>query len=103
MAISPLYIGNDLDLTATGMSIASTGAYLNAATVTWSLTDAEGTEFGTGTLSYVADSDGDYAGVVESTVTSELEDGGEYVLTVTFAEGSYNAAWQYKIFACYRQ
>lgn len=102
-ALSPLYIGSDLDLKLTGMSAAGTGAYFNSATAGWSLADLNGTSVGSGTLDYVAASNGNYAGVIGSDVTSTLNDGDEYVLTITFTEGDYDDERVFNLFAAYRQ
>ena len=63
-------------------------AYINAGTVTGQLEDADGTPVGGAvTLSYVAGSNGRYAGVVPNTLT--LTAGAWYTLVVTCGSGVY--------------
>ncbi len=102
MAISSLFIGSDLDVAYSGASIASTGAYLNSGTCTWVLKDGAGTTVGSGTLTYVGASNGNYAGTIESTVTSTLEENGLYTLTITFVQTSYNDERDIAMYASYR-
>lgn len=102
MAISPLFIGDDLDLGYTGAKNARTGAFLNSGTCTYTLKDSEGATIDSGSLDYVAASDGDYYGVIESSVTGDLEDGGEYFLTITFASGAMNDERRLALFGVYR-
>lgn len=95
MARATIPIGGDFDLYATGASIRATAAYLNAATVTYTLYEADATTAvsgGTGTLTYVAASNGNYLGRVESTVTATLVRGRAYWVKFELSEGSYNAA-----------
>ena len=90
---------------ATGTS-ATTGAgvYLNSATVTYALTTATGAAVsgGTGTLSYVAASNGNYVGVIESAVTSTLTPGAVYYLTLTLVQSPYNDERVYRCRANHR-
>jgi hypothetical protein len=88
VAISALIIGADMDVGYTGASNARSGAYFNAGTCTYALKSATGTSLGTGTLSYVAASDGDYYGTIESTVTAALTEDTPYFLEITFASGT---------------
>lgn len=102
MAISPLYIGADLDLDYSDARVASTDAPLNTGTCTWTLKDADGLTVGSGTLAYVAASSGDYAGVMQSTVTGALEVDAPYTLTILFSQGSYQDARVIPMRAAYR-
>ncbi len=93
MASSPWYIGSDKSIVITGLSgtnIAGTTAYLNSATITWFLYDPDGDEVTNGTMTYVAASNGNYRGVVESTVTSTLTKGAIYKLKVVIVQGGFN-------------
>ncbi len=51
-----------------GMTRASDGAYVNDATVSWSLKDSDDAEIAAGALTYVAGSNGRYQGVLRSDV-----------------------------------
>ncbi len=103
MAIDPLWIGVDFDLGFTGATAALTGAPLNSGTCTYVLKDSDGATIGSGVLTYVAASAGDYYGTIESTVTTTLEDGAEYVLTISFVQGGYNDRRVLNLFAAYRR
>ena len=91
-----LYIGEDLTVTWTGASVTVNGttSYLNSATVTYAITDAAGTAVsgGTGTLSYIAASNGNYEGTIESTVltASNFTVGRTYLLDITLVQSGYN-------------
>lgn len=102
MAISALFIGADMDVFYSGASVASTGAYLNAGTCTYVLTDSAGATVGTGTLAYVAASNGDYAGTIESTVTALLDEDEQCELTITFVQSGYNDSRVIPMRAAYR-
>lgn len=64
-----VYIGNDNLLTVDALTNAATGAYVNNATVTATLKDADGTNVSGQTwplsLAYVSGSNGKYQGVLE--------------------------------------
>ena len=57
-----------------GMTRASDGAFVNDATVTWSLKDSDGVELDSGTLTYVSGSNGRYQGVQQSSVNIGSKD-----------------------------
>ncbi len=103
MAIDPLWIGVDFDLGYTAATAALTGEPLNSGTCTYVLKDSAGETVGSGALAYVAASDGDYYGTIESAVTTTLEDGAEYVLTINFVQGGYNDRRVLNLFAAYRR
>lgn len=84
--------GSDFNLTLNGARLSATGAYLNAATVTYTLYTAAGVSVSTGTLTYVTSSNGNYLGVIESTVTSTLTAGASYYVRFTLAEGTADLA-----------
>lgn len=91
--------GSDHDITVTGL-YGGTG-YLNSATVTYELLDAAGTAIagGSGTLDYTAASNGDYAGVMESTVTETLTPGARHTLIYTAVQGQFNWRWAETVWA----
>lgn len=104
-----LAVGSDLNVTWDGAT-APAGTYLNAATVTYALTLADGATQatctavagGTGTLSYVAASNGNYLGVIESTVSALLAAGTLYYIWLTFVQGAYNDLRRVEAYAQYR-
>lgn len=103
MAFSPLYIGADHDVSYTGAANAMTGAYFNAGTCTYTLTDENGATVGSGTLSYEAASNGNYYGVIESTVTGTLTVDALYWLQIVFDSGTgYNDKRYVPLRAAYR-
>lgn len=68
---SQLYIDNDNNIVIKGLRLASTGAYISDALFTAVLKDQSGTVINGGSsisLSYTAGSDGDYRGLIASTV-----------------------------------
>lgn len=101
MATQDIYIGSDHTVALTGMAVGAT--YLNAATVSYALTEADGDAVsgGTGTLSYVAASNGNYTGTIESTVADLLTENALYNLTITFAESPYNRKFRLRLRALY--
>lgn len=88
MALDPIPIGGDYALTLTGLS--GGGAFLNSATVTYELKSPAGTTVGSGTMTYTAASNGNYAATIESTVTELLTANYRYKLCVTISQSSYN-------------
>lgn len=85
-----VYISADNDLVVTGLSVAATGSYLNSATVAAQLRDSAmgAITGGDVTLSYVAASNGNYLGVLPSTIT--ITDGQRLWCDLTISSGSYN-------------
>lgn len=98
-----LFISSDMTWTLPGVKNAVSGAFLNAGTCTYILKKSDGTTVtgGTGSLSYVSGSDGDYRGTIESTVTTLLKNGDPYWLEVTFAEGGLDRFWRLPCVAQY--
>lgn len=84
------------------MTLASTGAYVNDATVTFALKDAAGNAVSgaSGSLSYVADSDGRYEGVLESTVSLII--GATYYLEITAVASGANGFRRIECVAAYQ-
>ncbi len=85
-------LNSDKTLELSGARDAATGSFLNAATVTYGLYTSAGVlvPSGTGTLTYVAASDGNYRGVIESTVTSTLTTGQAYYALITLVQSAYD-------------
>ncbi len=96
-----LGIGSDMDIGLTGVRASATGTYLNSGSATWELFDADGDSAGTGAMAYVAASDGDYAGTIESTVTNDLEENAFYALVYTFSQGGYQLEIRRRVQAIY--
>ena len=90
-----IYRNNDnLVENPTPMTRASTGAYVNDASVTMTLKDANGDAVsGASSLSltYVTDSNGRYQGTIPYTVS--LTAGAVYTLEITGTSGSTRAFW----------
>lgn len=103
-----IYIGEDLTLTFTGASVTVQGStsYLNSATVTYAVKDATGTAVSgaTGTLTYVAASNGNYEGTLESSVTTpaNFTEGGTYIVEYTLSQSTYNGFRRMVCRAAYR-
>lgn len=88
-----LYINEDVRVKLTGLSYETDlggTTYLNAATITYALKDALGATVagGTGTLDYIATTNGNYAAVIDKAVTVLLAEGARYFLHVPIAEGN---------------
>ncbi len=87
-----IYINCDMDVGYSGANLESTGAYLNAGTCTYALKTNAGVLVpgGTGTLDYVAASNGNYLGTIDSTITALLSEGSTYRLEITFVQANAN-------------
>jgi hypothetical protein len=101
--IYPIYIGADQNLTYSGASVASTGAYINDGTCTYELTDINGNIITSGTLPYVAASNGNYAGVIPASVTATLTPYAQYFVTIFFAAPEGNDERYFYLSAVYRE
>lgn len=90
-----LYIDNDNVLTLVGLQNSVSAAYLNAATVAVTLTDADDTEISGETwpltMSYVSGSDGNYRATLPDTLTG-LTTLDELSATITADAGAGLAA-----------
>lgn len=82
-----IYIGNAFDLFFDAATLRATGAPQNAGTCTYALQTAAGVAVsgGSGTLSYVSGTDGNYLGYVTAAVTATLTSGAVYKVVYTFA------------------
>lgn len=94
--MSVLYIGNDRYITLSGVNDAADGLYLNSATVTYALYEADGTAVsgGTGTLTYIAASNGNYRGVIDAAVTTTLTAEAQYYFVITATQSNYDGKWR---------
>lgn len=95
MASEPIVIGSDWYATLNGAQDSGTGDYLNTATVTAAVYSAAGAAVSGGgvTLTYVAASNGNYRGTLESTVTALLTAGAAYEVRYTLSQGNYDAKY----------
>lgn len=99
-----IYIGSDHNVEYTKARNPRTGEYLNTGTCTYELVSAADpdTVLASGTLSYEAESDGDYFGVIDSTETVLLVEGKLYFVNITFAQGEFNDYRRLRRNAAYR-
>ena len=103
-----LFLNEDMTVTWSGATatVNGTTTYLNSATVTYSITDAAGTAVsgGTGTLSYVSASNGNYEGTIESSVltTANFTEGRTYLVDITLSQSGYNGFRRLVCRAAYR-
>lgn len=102
-----LYVAEDNAITLTGLTNRNTAAYVNDATVTYSLRTAAstspgtGTELASGTLAYVAASSGNYRAVLESSAAT-LAPGTAYYLWVAVSSSTLNGTRRLRCVAQYR-
>lgn len=93
-----LFIGCDATVKYEGARDAVSGSYLNSLTVAYELQElpaagsVDGTVVsgGTGSLAYVAASDGNYRGVIDGAVTALLDEGTTYQVKITATGGGYD-------------
>ena len=103
-----MYVGpNDNLLTAVGLQNEVSGAYLNSATVTVTLVDADGTEVAGETwpltMDYVAASDGNYRATLTDTLSALLSSGVDLVAQITANGGAgLNGYWEIPILTATR-
>lgn len=99
---TPVYIGCDFNARYRGAQDAVSLAYLNTGTCTYSLQSLDGTILDSGSLAYVAASNGDYLGVIDAAVTALLTVGASYKLVITFVQGNYDDKQVLTLWANYR-
>ena len=89
--MDPIYLSADHYVEYLDARDSADDTALNSATCTYALTTAAGVAVsgGTGTLTYVAASSGNYRGTIESTVTATLTAGSRYKVVITFSQGLY--------------
>lgn len=100
-----LYVGSGKIVRFENMRDADTGDYLNAGwTATWELWTATGSGTAlspgsavpgaTGSMTYEADSNGNYEGVIPDTITADLTAGSNYFVRGLFTDGvSSDTRW----------
>jgi hypothetical protein len=98
-----LYIGADHDVEYLGASVARTGTYLNSGMCAWELFDGANVLVSSGVLSYDVGSNGDYYGVIQSTVTGTLLLDAPYVVEITFSDSGYDDERVIPVRAAYRK
>ncbi len=94
----PLYIGEDNLIEWVDMIRADTGAYVNDATVAFTVKNSGGTTVASGSCSYVAASDGLYQGIADAATV--LTDGEQYTIELT-ASGTYTGLRRFTRYAMY--
>lgn len=94
--MSILYIGNDRYITLSGLNDAADNSYLNSATVTYAIYEANGTAVsgGTGTLSYISASNGNYRGIIDAAITATLTAEAAYYIAITATQGNYDGLFR---------
>ena len=90
MSIEVIAIGSDNLVRLDGLTNFSTGVYINNATVSFTLTDANGNVvLNNVAMSYVASSNGRYEGVIPNTSTSTFTVGAYYTIAITATGGGF--------------
>ena len=87
-----LYLNNDFDVLLRSAALASDGTAITSATVTWALLDENGSQLGTGTCTYNA-TNGEYAGVIESSVFASQAVGANLTLRIRLVSIGLDAEW----------
>jgi hypothetical protein len=103
MSIEVLAIGSDNLVRLDSLTNTSSAAYINNATVSFTLTDANGNTVGSlsnVTMSYVSGSNGRYEGIVPSSTTLVLN--ALYTVTITATGGGYTIFRKLSCIAKYR-
>lgn len=81
-----LPIGCNVTVSYTGAQDAVTLAYLNTGTATWAVKDADDATVGSGSLTYLAASDGNYYGTIPASLTAGLTLDDPYTVVVNFSQ-----------------
>lgn len=97
-----ILLESDNSIRLTGAKDEDTGAFLNSATVTYSICPQGSTTpitGGTGMLSYLPGSDGNYLGVVNGAIvtpglTNGVVEGALYNVKLTLVQGNYDRVWR---------
>ncbi len=100
MALEVLAINSDNLVRLDGLTNASSGAYINNATVTFVLLDSNGATVTSGNLTFVAASNGRYEGTISHTVSLTLN--AFYTLQITSVGGGFQIYRQCQCIAKYR-
>jgi len=89
--ISRLYVNEDNDIVLDGLKKSVADTYVNDATVTFQVTDSAGTVMVSPTaMSYIADSDGKYWGVIDKADAASFADGTSYSVECTVTSGTFD-------------
>lgn len=95
-----IWIGSDNTVAVTSLKNAVTDAYINDATVTFTLRDRNGVAVVlNGQAPYVAGSNGNYRGILEDTNTVSLIRQGQYTLEISIVDGPGYTAY-YEVDCC---
>lgn len=105
VASSIIGIGNDVSVMLTGAYDEGAEGYLNAATVTFTVYGSNGTTAiaGPTAMTYIAASNGDYRGVLESSIVDALVTAGTmvpgnaYRVKVRLVSGMLDAEWDRRV------
>jgi hypothetical protein len=90
MSVELISIGSDVLVRLDKLKNASTDAYINSATVTFTLKDSAGAAVqGPTSMGYVAASNGRYEGVITNATSTGLSQTEAYTVEVTATSGSY--------------
>ncbi len=86
--IEVIAIGSDNLVRLDALNNASTGAYVNNATVSFTLKDASGTPIVSNvSMAYVAGTNGRYEGTITNTGSAALTNNGSYTIEITANSG----------------
>ena len=101
-----IWINADSDVVYEGFRKASDGTYLNAATATFVVKDANDIQVipptGELTMDYVAGSDGDYRGTIDKAEVATFTQDAKYFVEITIAEGDVDDFRRLEAYAQYR-
>lgn len=84
----PIFVAEDNLVRLDRLRLSSTGAYVNAGTVTYALKDAAGNVVSSGSLAYVAGTHGRWQGAIDRADVAGLTVGAPYWLDVTIDNGA---------------
>src|SRR5207244_3075665 len=87
--IEVISIGSDNTVRLDALTNASSGAYINNATVTFTLKDSTGAAvLSNQTMSYVSASNGRYEGTIPNGTTSTMAQNAQYTIEITATSGA---------------
>lgn len=82
-----IYMGSDTAVLLDGLKNATTGSYINDATVTGYLMDLDETSLATFDFVYLTGTSGDYLGTITAAMTTSLTSCTEYIVEVIATSG----------------
>ena len=101
--IEVISIGSDNIVRLDALTNASSGAYINNATVTYTLKDSTGTVvLSNQTMIYVAASNGRYEGTIPQSTTSTMAVNAQYTVEITATQGGLTLFRKLSCIAKYR-